>query len=109
MILIKKSLSFFSVLGLVSTPVINNNEIGSTTAIIRWNPPIDSNGEITSYTVEAIPIQFKKDPYDTDRAKRQNEETFLTCTQFLNISAVISVTVGGNSLNVTLTGLSKFL
>ena len=99
---------FSSVPGVVFSPVINNNEIGSTTAIIRWNPPIRPNGEITSYTVDAIPIRFKEDPYDTVRGKRQTEENVLTCIEFLNISGVVSVTVRGNSLSVNLTGLSKF-
>ena len=99
---------FSSVPGVVSPPVINNNDIGSTTAIIRWNPPIHPNGEITSYTVEVIPIRFKEDPYDTVIGRRQTEGNVLTCIEFLNISAVVSVTVRGNSLSINLTGLSKF-
>ena len=79
------------------------NETTATSAVVRWSPPDDPNGVITSYRVNYEVVSSDPGAAQGARGKRQTD-IMMECIIGGDIDRNVSV---GNVTVTTLTGLSK--
>lgn len=86
-------------------PEVVEDEITATSAIVRWSPPEDPNGVVTSYRVNYMVVSSNPGPTQGDKRKRQTN-VMMECIIDGDIDRNVTV---GNVTITTLTGLSKQL
>ena len=92
--------------GLVGLPPeVGENETTATSAIVKWRPPEDPNGIVTSYKVNYVVISSDPGATQGDKRKRQTN-VIMECIIGGDIDRNVTV---GNVTMTTLTGLSKQL
>ena len=92
--------------GLVGLPPeVGENETTATSAIVKWSPPEDPNGIVTSYKVNYVVISSYPGATQGDKRKRQTN-VIMECIIGGDIDRNVTV---GNVTMTTLTGLSKQL
>ena len=92
--------------GLVGLPPeVGENETTATSAIVKWSPPEDPNGIVTSYKVNYVVISSDPGATQGDKRKRQTN-VIMECIIGGDIDRNVTV---GNVTMTTLTGLSKQL
>jgi hypothetical protein len=84
-------------------PEVEENETTATSAIVRWSPPEDPNGIVTSYKVNYVVISSNPGATQGDNRKRQ-ADVMMECILGGDIDRNVTV---GNVTMTTLTGLSK--
>ena len=80
-------------------------ETTATSAIVRWSPPEDPNGIVTSYKVNYVVISSDPGATQGDKRKRQTNVK-MECIIGGDIDRNVTV---GNVTMTTLVGLSKQL
>ena len=80
-------------------------ETTATSAIVRWSPPEDPNGIVTSYKVNYVVISSDPGATQGDKRKRQTNVK-MECIIGGDINRNVTV---GNVTMTTLVGLSKQL
>ena len=84
-------------------PEVNESDITATTAVVRWSPPADPNGEVVGYRVNYTVIS--SDPGRGQGGRRKRQTVIMReCIIGGDIDRNIAV---GNNTMATLTGLSK--
>ena len=86
-------------------PEVRQNETTATSAVVRWSPPEDPNGIVTSYRVNYMVISSNPGATQGDKRKRQTN-VMMECIIDGNTNRNVTV---GNVTVTTLTGLSKQL
>ena len=86
-------------------PEVRENETTATSAIVRWSPPEDPNGIVTSYKVNYVVISSDPGATQGDKRKRQTN-VIMECIIGGDFNRNVTV---GNVTMTTLTGLSKQL
>ena len=86
-------------------PEVGENETTATSAILRWSPPEDPNGIVTSYKVNYVVTSSDPGATQGDKRKRQTN-VIMECIIGGDINRNVTV---GNVTMTTLTGLSKQL
>ena len=87
-------------------PPVDNADITSSSAVVTWNPPIDPNGVVLSYTVNFAAVSMVNSaPQDTGRRRRQTSVVTSECILGgeMNIDRNITVV----ETTATLTNLSE--
>ena len=89
-------------------PAVDDNEITSTTVVLRWAPPPDPNGEIILYTVNIMAVSSDPAAYAAmmgmgggagDRRRKRQ-------TQGLNVNCIRPEGPVGVGANINTTDLS---
>ena len=76
-------------------------------AVVRWNPPADSNGVILSYTVNYVVVS-NTSSQDTGRHRRQTSGASVECILGGEANVNRNMTVDGTQTSATLTELSEY-
>ena len=84
-------------------PEVNENDITATTAVVRWSPSANPNGEVVGYRVNYVVIS--SDPGRGLGGKRKRQ-TAIMRECIINGDIDRNITVGDVTM-ATLTGLSK--
>ena len=87
-------------------PPVDNVDITSSSAVVTWNPPIDPNGVVLSYTVNFVAVSMVNSaPQDMGRRRRQTSVVTSECILGgeMNINRNITVV----ETTATLTNLSE--
>ena len=75
-------------------PPVDERELTPYSAVVRWNPPADSNGVILSYTVNYV-IVSNTSSQDTGRRRRQTSGTSVQCILGGEANVNCNMTVDG--------------
>ena len=89
-------------------PPVDERELTPYSAVVRWNPPADSNGVILSYTVNYVVVS-NTSSQDTGRHRRQTSGASVQCILGGEANVNRNMTVDGTQTSATLTGLSKLV
>ena len=76
-------------------------------AVVRWNPPADSNSVILSYTVNYVVVS-NTSSQDTGRHRRQTSGASVECILGGQANVNRNVTVDGTQTSASLTELSEY-
>ena len=103
------AICYFSVPGPVpQPPVVQNDTICSTSALVTWNPPEDPNGIIRNYTVNLMALSSDAgNSQGRGRRKRQSSAVDIECITGSNVEQ--NITVGGDQTSLRLNNLSEFM
>ena len=98
---------FLIVPGIVPRPPpVDNRDVTSFSAVVRWNPPTELNGVILSYTVNFVAVSMVNTPSgNMGRRRRQTNVVRAECILGGVTNIDRSITVEETSAN--LTNLSK--
>ena len=92
-------------------PPVQNSDLTAFSAVVRWNAPIDPNGEITRYNVIFVALSKPDRSLPGSRRKRQNSALDLQVECIIGGSGNINRTIvlNGNPPQTfaTLTELSE--
>ena len=89
-------------------PPVNERELTPYSAIVRWNPPADSNGVILRYTVNYVAVS-NASSQDMGRRRRQTGGASVECILGGQANVNRNMTVDGTQTSATLTGLSEYM
>ena len=88
-------------------PPVDERELTPYSAVVRWNPPADSNGVILSYTVNYVVVS-NTSSQDTGRRRRQTSGASVQCILGGQANVNRNMTVDGTQTSATLTELSEY-
>ena len=86
-------------------PPVNERELTPFSAVVRWNPPSDSNGVILRYTVNYAAVSNTSQ--EMERRRRQTSGASAECILGGQRNANRNLTVDGSQTSATLTELSE--
>ena len=89
-------------------PPVDERELTPYSAVVRWNPPADSNGVILSYTVNYVAVS-NTSSQDTGRRRRQTSGASVPCILGGEANVNRNMIVDGTQTSATLTGLSEYI
>ena len=89
-------------------PPVDERELTPYSAVVRWNPPADSNGVILSYTVNYAVVS-NTSSQDTGRRRRQTSGASVECILGGEANVNRNMTVDGTQTSATLTELSEYI
>ena len=89
-------------------PSVDEGDLSSFSAVVRWNPPVDRNGIILSYTVNYVAISSIS-LRDWGHHRKQMDGVRLECILGGQMNINRNMTVDGTQTTATLTGLSELL
>ena len=87
-------------------PPVDERELTPYSAVVRWNPPADSNGVILRYTVNYVAVS-NTSSQDTGRRRRQTSGASVECILGGEANVNRNMTVDGTQTSATLTELSE--
>ena len=88
-------------------PPVDERELTPYSAVVRWNPPADSNGVILQYTVNYVAVSNTLSQ-DTGRHRRQTSGASVECILGGEANVNRNMTVNGTQTSATLTELSEY-
>ena len=81
---------------------MDNRDITSFSAVVRWNPPAEPNGVILSYTVNFVAVSMvNSSSRDVGRQRRQKSLVAAECILGGETNINRTITVEGTSANLT--------
>jgi len=81
---------------------VDNRDITSFSAVVRWNPPAEPNGVILSYTVNFVAVSMvNSSSRDVGRQRRQTSLVAAECILGGETNINRTITVEGTSANLT--------
>ena len=86
---------------------MNERELTPFSAVVRWNPPSDSNGVILRYTVNYAAVSNTSQ--ELERRRRQTSGASAECILGGEMNVNRNLTVDGSQTSATLTELSKYM
>ena len=88
-------------------PPVNERELTPFSAVVRWNPPSDSNGVILRYTVNYVAVS-NTSSQEMGRRRRQTSGASAECILGGQRNVNRNMTVDGSQTSATLTELSEY-
>ena len=88
-------------------PPVNERELTPFSAVVRWNPPSDSNGVILRYTVNYAAVS-NTSSQEMGRRRRQTSGASAECILGGQRNVNRNMTVDGSQTSATLTELSEY-
>ena len=88
-------------------PPVNESELTPFSAVVRWNPPSDSNGVILRYTVNYVAV-LNTSSQEMGRRRRQTSGASAECILGGQRNVNRNMTVDGSQTSATLTELSEY-